>query len=61
MENFKQKSMIFKCYVYYVLKVYRSSFSAVAACTFNWPMIDLLRNKDESLEEWTAPAFKCNQ
>ena len=23
-------------------------------------MIDLLRNKDESLE-WTAPTFKCDQ
>ena len=40
--------------------MYFSSFSAVAACTFNRPMIDLLRNKDESLA-WTVPAFKCDQ
>ena len=43
-----------------LLKVYCSSFSAVAASSFNWPMIDLLRNKDEMLE-WTIPAFKCDQ
>ena len=43
-----------------LLEVYRSSFSAAAACTFNWPMIDFLRNKDEPLE-YTAPAFKCDQ
>ena len=33
-----------------MLKVYCSSFSAVATCTFNWPMIDNLRNKDELRE-----------
>ena len=40
--------------------VYSSLFLAVAACTFNWPMIDLLRNKNESLE-WTTLSFKCDQ
>ena len=30
-----------------LLKVYCSSFSAVAAGTLDWPMIDILRNKDE--------------
>ena len=45
-----------------LLKVYWSSFSAVVTCTtfFNRHIIDLLRNKDESLE-WTAPTFKCDQ
>ena len=44
-----------------LLKVYYFfSFSAIAAGTFNWPMFDLLRNKDELLE-WTVPAFKCDQ
>ena len=43
-----------------LLKMYWSSFSAVAAGTFNLSMIDLLRNKDESLK-WTVPAFKCDQ
>ena len=43
-----------------LLKVYCSSFSAVATVTFTWPMIDLLRDKDKSLE-WTVPAFKCDQ
>ena len=43
-----------------LLKVYCSSFSAVAAGTFNWPMIDRLRNKDQSPEQ-TPPAFKCDQ
>ena len=43
-----------------ILKMYCSWFSAVAACTFNWLMIDLLQNKDESLK-WTASAFKCDQ
>ena len=33
-----------------LLKVYCSSFSAVAAAEFNRPMIDLLRNKDEFLD-----------
>ena len=42
-----------------LLKVHCSSFSAVAACTFNWPIIDIFRNKDE-LREWTAPTFKCD-
>ena len=37
-----------------------SSLSAVSAVTFNWPMIDLLRNKDE-LTEWAVSAFKCDQ
>ena len=43
-----------------LFKVYCSPFLAVSACTFNWPMIDILRNKDESLK-WTVPAFKCDQ
>ena len=43
-----------------LLKVYCSSFSAVATVMFTWPMIDLLRDKDKSLE-WTVPAFKCDQ
>ena len=43
-----------------LLKVYCSSYSAVAAGTFNWVMIDLLRIKDKSLE-WTVPVLKCNQ
>ena len=42
------------------MKVCCSSFSAIAAGTFNWPMIDLLQNKDELLE-WIVPAFKCDQ
>ena len=29
--------------------MYYSSFSAAAAGMFNWPVIDLLQNKDESL------------
>ena len=33
-----------------LLKVYCSSFSAVAAAELNRPMIDLLRNKDEFLD-----------
>ena len=33
-----------------LLKVYFSLFSAVAAGTFDWAIIDLLKNKDESLE-----------
>ena len=37
-----------------------SSFSSVATSTSNWPMIDLLQNKDKSLD-WTASAFKFNQ
>ena len=37
-----------------LLKVYCSLFSAVATGTFNRPVIDLLRNKDELLE-WTVP------
>ena len=41
-------------------KMYCSWFLAVTACTFDWPMIDLLRNKDESLK-WTASTFKCDQ
>ena len=41
-----------------LLRVYWSSFSAVAAGTFDWPMIDILRNKDES---WTVPVFNCDQ
>ena len=41
-----------------LLKVYCSSLSAVAAGTFDWPMIDILRNKDES---WTVPVFNCDQ
>ena len=49
-----------KSNVYYVtwgiLCYYCFSFSAVAAGTFNWPMIELSRNKDESLE-WTVTAF----
>ena len=40
-----------------LLKVYCSLFLAVAVCTFNWPMIELLLNKDESLE-WTTPSLK---
>ena len=57
----KKKVWILKCNVYIVLlKVYWFSFSAVVACTFHWHMIDLLRNKDESLE-WTAPTYKCDQ
>ena len=32
-----------------LLKVYCSSFSAAPACTFNEPMIDFLRNKDNRL------------
>ena len=43
-----------------LLKVYSSWFSAAASCPFNWPMIDLLRNKDKS-HIWIASAFKCNQ
>ena len=43
-----------------LLKVYCSSFSAVANCTFNWPMVELLQNKNESLEG-TAPTFKGDQ
>ena len=46
--------------MYMLLKLYCSSFSAVAAGTFNWPMIDILPNKDESLE-WTVPSFRCDQ
>ena len=37
-----------------------SSFSAVTAGTFNWPIIDLLQNKEELLE-WTVHTFKCDQ
>ena len=40
--------------------MYCSSLSAVSAVTFNWPMIDLLRNKDE-LTKWAVSAFKCDQ
>ena len=36
-----------------LLKVYCSSFSAVATCTFNWSMVDLLPNKNESLDGTT--------
>ena len=36
-----------------LLYVYCSSFLAVAAGMFNWPMIDLLQNKD-GLFEWTV-------
>ena len=43
-----------------LLKVYRSSFPAVATCTFTWPMVDFLRIKYESLDG-AAPTFKCNQ
>ena len=43
-----------------LLKVYCPSFSAVSSGTFDWPMINILRNKDESLER-TVPAFKCGQ
>ena len=40
--------------------MYWSSFSAGVACTFNWHMIDTLRNKHESFE-LTAPSLKCDQ
>ena len=43
-----------------LLKVYCSWYSAVAVGTFNWPMIDLLQNNNESLE-WAVSAFKCDQ
>ena len=43
-----------------LLKVYCFSFLAVTTCTFNSPMVDLLRNKDESLDG-TVPTFKCDQ
>ena len=43
-----------------LVKVYSSSFSAVATCTFNWSMVALLQNKDELLDG-IAPAFKCDQ
>ena len=43
-----------------LLKMYCSSFSAVAASTFNWPMIEFIQNKVE-MNDWTAPALKCDQ
>ena len=43
-----------------LLKVYCSSFSAVAVGMFNWPMIDLLQNKDELLK-WAVHTFKCDK
>ena len=43
-----------------LLRVYCSSFSAVAAGTFDLPVIDILRNKDESFE-WAVSTFKCDQ
>ena len=43
-----------------LLKVYCSSFSAVAAGMFVWMIINLLRNKDESLES-IASAFKSDK
>ena len=43
-----------------LLKVFSSSFSAVAACTLNWLMVHLSKNKDELLDA-TAPAVKCGQ
>ena len=39
-----------------LLKVYCSSFSAAAVGTFNWPMIGIFQNKNESLE-WAGAAF----
>ena len=60
MKTLKKSVRILKCNVYYVTQDVLLFISAVAVGMFNWPMIDLLRNKDESLE-WTVPAFKCNQ
>ena len=55
----KKRVWTLKCNVHYVTQGICSSFSAVTACTFNWPMIHLLWNKDESLK-WIASAFKCD-
>ena len=43
-----------------LFKVYSFSFSAVAVCTFNWPMADLLR-KQGWLTWLTIPAFDCDR
>ena len=43
-----------------LFNVYHSSFSAIATCTFNWPMVKLFGNKDKSLDG-TAPTFKLQQ
>ena len=40
-----------------LLKLYCSLFSAIAVGTFDWPMIDILQNKDEQFE-WTVPTGK---
>ena len=43
-----------------LLKEYYFSFSAVAAFTFNWPIVDLLQ-KQEPIIWLTAPAVNCDQ
>ena len=58
-ETSKKSVRTLKLDAYYVTKVYCSSFLDVAAGTLNWPMIDLLPHKDESLD-WAVPAFKCH-
>ena len=42
-----------------VLKVYYFSFSAVAGCTFNWSMVNLL-GKQRSIIWLTTPAIDCD-
>ena len=43
-----------------LLKEYNFSISVVAASTFNWPMVDLLRKQGWHI--WlTTPAFDCHQ
>ena len=41
-----------------LLKAYCSSFSAVAACTFNSSMVDLIQDKYESLIAFKRDLFK---
>ena len=41
-------------------KVYYFSFSAIAGCTFNWSLVDLLQKQGRTI--WlTAPTFDCDQ
>ena len=43
-----------------LLKLYYSSFSAIAASTFNWPMADILRKQGWII--WlTTPVFECDR